>query len=360
MSVEAEELAVGVIGTGFVARTHHLPALARLGGIRVVALADPDPAARGRAHALAPDAAALEDFRPLLDTPGLGAVAVLTPLPEHAPVIVEALRRGLAVFTEKPLALTLDEAAEISAAQRQSGSLLGVGFVFRRHRLIAQALHLIEEGALGQVRAIASTMTGDSLGNPERANEWRSRPEQGGGVLYELGSHQFDLWALLGGAPVAEIECTAPPQLGSAAVAARLGNDVVATGAFSDEAGRNHQVTVYGSAATLELRLDRYDGLELFPASRLPGDPGVRLRRAAKSLRSFPSMVASHRAGGDLARAFEAEWRDFARAVTTGCDFSPGLDEGIASLEAVRAATESAGSGAAVAIGQSELEASGR
>lgn len=336
------ELAVGVIGAGFVASVHHLPAMRKVPDLRVAAISDPDRSALERAAESTPGARTYLDPAEMLAGEDLDLVAVLAPASEHATLVTRSMEMGLPTFVEKPLALTLEEADQIHSAKQKSGSALAVGFVFRRHRLIRSAVEMVQSGRLGKLRAIVSVMTSDSLLDPERANAWRRNPEKGGGVLYEQASHHFDLWSLLSGREVRDVGCSAGGGVGTATVTATLGEEVFASGTFSDETGRNHALTLFGDDGTLSLRLDRYDGIMFTPTSSLPGDPGERINRVMSVLGSLPAMVTSHLGGGDLAKAFEREWWDFASAVRGGSEFRPGIEEGRAALAATIAATVSA------------------
>ena len=84
------------------------------------------------------------------------------------------------------------------------------------------------------------------------------------------------------------LHATEAPDGASAALAARLAGGVSAAAALGAGAGANHTLQLAGSAATLTLRLDRHDGLDLVPAGTLPGDPAQRLRRGAGLVRELP------------------------------------------------------------------------
>lgn len=307
-----------------------------------MAISDPDQVALAQAAESAPRARTYTDPGEMLEVEDLDLVAVLAPASEHASLAALSLEAGLPTLVEKPLALTLEQVDQIGAAQRSSGALVGVGFVFRRHRLIEKASEMVTSGRIGNLKAIESAMTGRSLSDPKRSNQWRGDPERGGGVLNELASHHFDLWSLLAGGEVGDLSCSASPSISSATVSAIVGDGVVAAGTFSDEAGLNHALTLFGDEGTLSLRLDRHDGLRLTRATRLPGDPGERARAGAALVRSLPAMVVSHLKAGDLARAFEDQWRDFATSVRDESAFMAGLEQGRAVLAATVKAADSA------------------
>ncbi len=171
---------------------------------------------------------------------------------------------------------------------------------------------------------------------------------QGGGAILEQAVHHADLWRLLTGAEVERVSALASAGDSAVAMTADLGGGVIASTVACDAAGMNHDIRVHGRDATLAVRLDRFDGLELVPSGELPGDPRRRLARGAQLLRSIPAMARSHRAGGDVDAADATQWRDFAAAVRGGRPFTPDLADGRAALAVVLAAIESADTGRVV------------
>ena len=127
---ERKRLRVGVVGLGTIAQTMHLPnlALAR-DRYEVASLCDLSERALGFGLDLFPDAAATRDWRDVLEH-DLDAVLVLTP-GSHASIAVEAARRGLHVFVEKPLCFSVAEGREMIAAAEQAGVVLMVGYMKR-------------------------------------------------------------------------------------------------------------------------------------------------------------------------------------------------------------------------------------
>jgi predicted dehydrogenase len=116
------DLGVGVIGCGNVSR-QYLPNGPRLDGLRYVACADADPAAAERAaaeyglEACTPDA--------LLRRPDVDVVLCLTPPDWHADVALDAIAAGKHVYTEKPLATSVERAREVLDAAAAAGVLVG-------------------------------------------------------------------------------------------------------------------------------------------------------------------------------------------------------------------------------------------
>jgi predicted dehydrogenase len=157
----------------------------------------------------------------------------------------------------------------------------------------------------------------------------------GGDVLLDLGVHHFDLWRALLGADVEDVRACSDGT--ATAVAARAGGTLL-SGIFGAGVAANHTLAVYGDAGTLSVRLDRFDGLELVPRGRLPGDAALRARRTARQLVGLPRALRSLARGGDLPLAFRAQWRAFAAAVRAGDPPDASLEDGHRALAAALAA----------------------
>jgi predicted dehydrogenase len=123
-------LRIGLVGVGLIAQVVHLPSL-RLQRDRyeVAALCDLSESALAFGRDSFPEARTTRDWRELLGL-DLDAVMVLTP-GSHAPIAVEAARRGLHVFVEKPMCFSVEEGSEMLAAAEDAGVVLMVGYVKR-------------------------------------------------------------------------------------------------------------------------------------------------------------------------------------------------------------------------------------
>ena len=175
-----------------------LEAAGELPGLRPVAVADRD---RDRAEALA-TAHRLDSCGPehLLADPRVAVVAVATPPADHAGLALAALRGDRHVFCEKPLAINLEDAAELLAATDRPGApRLTVDYVLRRNPLYA-LLGRLGRAVLGPARrfALENLASDEHLG----ADHWFWDREVSGGIAVEHGVHFFDAAAwLLGSQP---------------------------------------------------------------------------------------------------------------------------------------------------------------
>jgi len=346
-------LRLGVVGCGRAATAIHLPMLAGLPEIEVAALADPDPAALGRGLAAAPRAHAVSDPRALLDDAGVDAVAVCTPAGTHAELAVAVLDAGKHLFVEKPLALTLADCDRIAGRAAGERRVVTVGFQARWHRFVRRARTLLAAGELGPIELVRSTLTARHLEVPR----WRQRRATGGGAVFEMAIHHFDLWRHLLGleidAVVAQLRDGAWEDE-SAAIAGRLADGTPLAGTFAQRTAAANRLEICGRNATLTLDLYRFDGCELTPAGAAPGSLGERLRGAMRSAAALPRAVAGLRDGGEWRRAYREQWRQFAAAVRAGVVGAPDggatLHDGRQALAVALAVAEAASRGAAARV----------
>jgi len=189
-------LRVGVIGAGYAGRMAHLPAWARVPGAAVVAVCDPDPAARAAAAPLAPGAASFTDHRALLrGAHGLDAVSVCTPNASHHEVALAALRAGAHVLCEKPLCANPADLRALGAEAEARGLVLAVRHQLRfAPGLAASRARLASLGPLHTIRACARRR--DRIPTTPGLTD---AALSGGGAALDLGVHVLDLALWLAG-----------------------------------------------------------------------------------------------------------------------------------------------------------------
>lgn len=131
----------------------------------------------------------------------LELVDVCTPNYLHAEQCRRALQAGLAVYCEKPLASTYEEACALADLAERAGAITQVAFVLRYLPAVRQMKALLEAGEIGEVFHFRGHMFHGGYLDPARPMSWRlRRSESGGGAWMDLGSHLVDLALyLLGG-----------------------------------------------------------------------------------------------------------------------------------------------------------------
>lgn len=191
------QVKVGIVGVGAIAQLAHLPALAKLRGVEVVALCDNDgPKAAALAERFTvPDV--FTDIEDLLET-DMDAVIIATPNHLHEPHVLSALRAGVNVLCERPLALTTRGVERILAAAERSGRKVKVGNNHRFRSDVQQLARFLEGGELGGMHSVRAGEY--QFRDPHDGWRYR-RAEAGGGAFLEHGLPLLDLALWLGGFP---------------------------------------------------------------------------------------------------------------------------------------------------------------
>jgi predicted dehydrogenase len=188
---------VVVVGCGAAAELNHLPSLCRLeaeGTVTVVGLVDPDTRNLQACKRLAPSAATYASLPEALDAIRPDLLVVTSPAGLHAQHTLEALSRGIHVLCEKPMAVTVNDAARMVEEANRRGLVLGIGLLRRFYPSIQAIRSLIHGSVLGA--PVSFTVNeGGPLDWPIRSASSFRRSESGGGVLADAGPHTLDILA---------------------------------------------------------------------------------------------------------------------------------------------------------------------
>jgi predicted dehydrogenase len=143
--------------------------------------------------------AVVPDLKTMLSDPTIAGVILTVPNEQHLPVAAEVARAGKHVYTEKPIASTLEDGLEIAALSERYGVTVTVGHSARLMAGVRRIRQAIDAGELGRVAMIEANFSN------ERALEltpqtWRWYKDRApGGPLSQLAIHMFDLVHYLGG-----------------------------------------------------------------------------------------------------------------------------------------------------------------
>ncbi len=184
-----KKLRVGIIGTGGIAHAHmrayqQIPEVEIVGGADIV----PGKARKFLDEFGLKDAQDFESAGKLLKL-GLDAVSVCTYNSQHAVCAVEALNAGCHVLLEKPMCLSMKEAADIYAAEKASGKVLTIGFQPRYGKNFQKVKSIISSGALGDVYYV-QTGGGRRRGIP--GGTFIQKETAGVGALADIGCYALD------------------------------------------------------------------------------------------------------------------------------------------------------------------------
>ncbi|HXM54984.1 MAG TPA: Gfo/Idh/MocA family oxidoreductase [Candidatus Dormibacteraeota bacterium] len=184
----------GVLGASWIGDIALLPALRQASGAELHAIAARDQA-RARAAAERHGVPRVhEDYAALLADPDVDAVYLPLPNSLHLPWTQRALAAGKHVLCEKPLALNATEALEMADAAERAGRLLMEAAMYRFHPRMRA---LVASLAGAQVRHVSASFA-FTIDKPDN---YRMRPEYGGGALLDVGFYVADVARWLLGEP---------------------------------------------------------------------------------------------------------------------------------------------------------------
>lgn len=181
----------GIIGFGLAGRVFHAPFLATNPAFAITAIATSDPGRAAQAAAAHPGAAIMSTDALLQRAGDLDLVVLASPPHVHREQAVAALEAGAAVVIDKPFVPTVTDAEAIIAAAVAAQRPLTVFQNRRWDGDFRTVRTLVAGGALGTVHRFESTF--ERFGAP-RQGTWQGQisPAQGGGILFDLGSHLID------------------------------------------------------------------------------------------------------------------------------------------------------------------------
>jgi predicted dehydrogenase len=329
---------VGIVGAGLQARRRG-PVLQQFPNTELVVVSAAHlEGAEKLAARLGCEAA--QGWETVVSRDDLDAIIVATPPHLHAAISLSALRNGLHVLCEKPLARTLDEAKAMIVGAEAAGRILKCGFNHRHHPGIQQARMWFEEGRIGESIFVRARY--GIGGRSDYEHEWRADPEiVSGGHLMEQGIHAVDLvhWFLGGFSQVTAFTETRFWKIGP----------------LEDNAFALYR-TPSGAVASIHSSLTQWKNLFSFELFGSDGyivveglGGGYGAERAIFGKRDFTAPFAEEVVefrGED--RSWQEEWKEFVSAVEEERQPLGTAVDGLEAMRLVFAAYESARTGRAV------------
>jgi scyllo-inositol 2-dehydrogenase (NAD+) len=181
-------LNVGLIGLGRLGRVYARDLAGRIPETRLVAVADTAGSLATEVAAELDVARAYTDPMALMDDAAVDAVVIATPTRLHREHVIAAAERKKPTFCEKPPALSLDEVAAMKIAIERSGVFFQIGFMRRFDAGYAAAKQQIDAGRIGTPLVFKATSR-----DPFRPSLEYANPASSGGMLIDMGIHDFDL-----------------------------------------------------------------------------------------------------------------------------------------------------------------------
>ncbi|MDQ7028819.1 MAG: Gfo/Idh/MocA family oxidoreductase [Ardenticatenia bacterium] len=338
-------LSVILLGLGRMGRFYlHLFHTALAPRARVLAVADPHIAELTSVLADYEVPHAFVDPHEALSLPGADAVLIASPTSTHVQLVEAAAREGLPIFCEKPLALTQEEHVAALRIVRRAGVPLQVGFMRRFDPAYRRAFELIVDGEIGKP-ILFKAIGRDPTCPPAHFAD----PHKSGGLILDMGIHDFDLARWLMGSEVERVSaeggllaCPELAEVGDIDVA--VVNLRFVSGAVGNvDVGRT---AVYGYDIFTEvLGTDgsvRVGALERAPLLHLTRRGAVR-----ELISSFAERFAS---------AYEAQLVHFIECVQAGRHPEVGAEDALRAFEIGWAATRSLHQGQPVRVSFAETD----
>lgn len=176
---------IGVIGCGGIAGVH-MDILSKMPDVELAGFADVREEAAEKASAKYGGAFHTSRYRDLLAT-DLDGVLVCVPTFLHAEAATEALKAGMHVFCEKPMARTMEGAESMAQAAKESGKFLQFGFVRRFDDGWMAFRQAVQEKRIGR-----PVVWQDVQSHPGPGAAWYGQDDQGGGPFLDGCIHNID------------------------------------------------------------------------------------------------------------------------------------------------------------------------
>jgi predicted dehydrogenase len=265
------EIRLGVVGCGY-GKNVTIPAFRVDPRCRVIAIAAASlQSAQSAASELGIEHA-YGDWRELIASPDVDAVAVAVPPHFQADIVQGALQARKPVFAEKPLAIHLAGAHRLAEHAGLAGVANMVDFNFTAVAAFAHARQMLQQNAIGNLRHVVVNWQTESYTNRARIENWKSTTSQGGGSLANFVSHCLHYLEWFAG-PIAGLSARLfrlPNDSRSADTAVSLtmefssgaaGMLAMSAAAFS---GSGHRIELYGEDGSLVLENSSQDYMRGF------------------------------------------------------------------------------------------------
>jgi UDP-2-acetamido-3-amino-2,3-dideoxy-glucuronate N-acetyltransferase len=179
-----DHIAVAVVGCGYwgknLVRNFH-----QLGRLRVICDVDRTQLEKLQQQYEGVDIST--SYEDVLQRQDIEGIVIAAPAEQHYSLAKRALEMGKDVFVEKPLALNVSHAEELTQMARKSGKILMVGHLLQYHPAITKLKSLVQEGALGKVQYIYSSRLNFGKLRTEENILWSFAPHDISAILFLLG-----------------------------------------------------------------------------------------------------------------------------------------------------------------------------
>jgi predicted dehydrogenase len=370
-------LGFGLIGSGFMGRTHAI-ALKSVATVfpgvtapRLVSIADLDADSAGRARQDLRFEQSTGNWQELLENTAIDVIDICAPNYLHYPMSLAALGAGKHVYCEKPLALTVAEAAELAVLARQSGVVHAVGLNYTTNPLVQTARDIIASGEIGDPVSFTGRYFEDYMASREVPFTWRcDRSLAGAGALVDLGSHLINMLHFLLGRPrrlCGDCRTVIPARRDPVTGEERtVENEDIARALIELESGLpatieisrvasgykcGLQFEVFGTHGSLSFDQERMNELRLYDAGQRAARSGFKTILAGPAHPDYGRFCPAPGHGLGVNDLKVIEVRNLVRAIERNEPFQPDFEEGLRVQQVMAAIEESSAGQAWVELG---------
>lgn len=207
MKLSMKKLKVGIIGCGRISRFHGMPVADQEHAFVAACCDIVAERAEEMANLFGCENTYL-DYEEMIKQEKLDVVHICLPHYLHAPVAIRAMELGCHVLTEKPMAITLQEAEDMVATAKKTGKTLGVIFQNRYNAGSVLVKNSLDSGRLGKILSAKCSVTWFRSEEYYTSSDWKGTwDKEGGGAIIDQAIHTIDLMCWFTGYDIAQVDC---------------------------------------------------------------------------------------------------------------------------------------------------------
>lgn len=312
------------------------------------------------------------DWRKIIERKDIDVIDIVTPNHTHSEIAIAAAEAGKHIITEKPLALTVEEAERMYEAVQKNNVHHMICHNYRFVPAVQLTKKLIEEGRLGKIYHFRANYLQDFILDPEFPLVWRLKKEvSGSGTLGDIGAHSIDLARFLVGEikevvsmmetfikerPIAELSGGLGGKANNSlkgtvtvddavAFLARFENGAMGTFEATRFAGGNRNKNTFeinGEKGSIKWDMENMNNLEVYFADDEPGLQGFRLINCTEEIHPYTSAYwpAGHIIGYE--HTFIHLIYEFLNGIVDNYQTEPNFKDGLINQKVLDAVEESA------------------
>jgi predicted dehydrogenase len=198
----ADKIRLGLIGasvSGTWSARSHLPAVQASADVELTAVCTTKAASAEAARQAYGARLAFDDYRKMIASPEIDAVAVVVRVPSHYAPTKAALEAGKHVYCEWPLGRTTAEAEELASIAKANRLITAVGLQARVNPAIMLMREQVAAGFVGEVMAVHVSLLRDGVLSRPSHRTWQRDVELGANTLTIAAGHTVDAMRFVAG-----------------------------------------------------------------------------------------------------------------------------------------------------------------